>query len=185
LARARHASASLSSKHPLIRRVERALAANGVIQPGSRVVAAVSGGADSVFLLRALHALSAVRGFTVEVAHFNHGWRGSESDDDATFAADLSRTLGLTLHHATAPRARRRGGSPEEVAREARYRFLARVALARDADVVTGHTLDDQLETYLLGWLRGSGPVGASLMPSSAPLRSRAAASGCCARCSS
>jgi tRNA(Ile)-lysidine synthase len=134
---------------------------------------AVSGGADSVFLLRALHALGQVRSFEVEAAHFNHRWRGGESDADAAFVEELAKELGVAFHVGTAPRGRARHLSPEESARGDRYRFLARVARDREAAVAVGHTLDDQLETYLLGWLRGSGPAGASLMPgvSSLPVR--------------
>ena len=170
MARASRASGPLTSKHSLVRRVERALAAESLLPPGSRVIAAVSGGADSVFLLRALHALLPVRHLEVEVAQFNHRWRGDESDADAAFVAALATELGLQFHEGTTAGRRSRSTSPEEAAREERYGFLDRVAAVRAADVAVGHTLDDQLETYLLGWLRGSGPAGASLMPWSGPL---------------
>jgi tRNA(Ile)-lysidine synthase len=166
LARASRGRDRLDSKHPLVRRVERALA----LAASPRIVVAVSGGADSVFLLRALQALSPARGFEVEVAHFNHRWRGAESDADAAFVEALAKALGVQLHLGVALRTRAQRSSPEAAARADRYRFLARVARARGADVATGHTLDDQLETYLLGWLRGSGPAGASLMPAIGPL---------------
>ena len=170
MARAKPASGKLTSKHPLVRRVERFLGDQRLVTRGDRVLVAVSGGADSVFLLRSLVALAGPRGFDVVAAHFDHRWRGAESAADAAFVASLAAELGVAHHMGAAARAARRTLSPEEAARGARYRFLAQVARSEGAIVATGHTWDDQIETYLLGWLRGSGPAGASLMRSDTTL---------------
>ena len=79
-----------------------------VIRPGARVGVAVSGGADSVALLRILEALANELGITLLVAHFNHSLRASESDADATFVEDLAKEFGLRFLQRTenVPRSR-------------------------------------------------------------------------------
>ncbi|HEU5316886.1 MAG TPA: tRNA lysidine(34) synthetase TilS, partial [Chloroflexota bacterium] len=157
------------SQLPVVRRVERHCRVHQLLPSGATVLTAVSGGADSVFLLHALHALAPVLGYALQVAHFNHRWRGAESDEDARFVERLAAGLGLPFHVGsgnTRTVERRARLSPEEAARAARYRFLDRTARATGADrVAVGHTIDDQAETYLLGWLRGSGPAGLVMPP--------------------
>jgi tRNA(Ile)-lysidine synthase len=152
------------SKHPLVRAVERALRQNGLVERGSVVVAGVSGGADSVFLLVSLHALAAPFRLTLHVAHLDHGWRGRAAAADAAFVQSLGERLGVPVHlgRVDAPAlARAERLSPEEAARTLRYRFFAQVCRQVGANVVaTGHTQDDQVETVLLAWLRGSGLAG-------------------------
>ena len=139
-----------------------------LLQPGQRVVAAVSGGADSLCLLDCL--LRA--GYQVILAHFDHGLR-PDSAADAAFCADLARRLELPavvaredLRALLGP-----GASLEQVARMRRYLFLARVAREQRARAVaTGHTADDQVETVVMHWLRGAGPAGLRGMRPAAPL---------------
>ena len=120
-------------------------------------VVAVSGGADSVALLRAFHQLG---GRPLVVAHFDHGLRGAESDADAAFAADLAGRLGLPY------RLGRGNLDPaahglEAAARRQRYDWLAGVAAETGAGwVATGHTADDQAETVLHRLIRGTGLHG-------------------------
>lgn len=119
-----------------------------------------------MFLLRSLHALAERGELSLEVAHFNHRWRGAESDADAAFVEALARELELRFHLDSASGEPPEKKSPEEAARDDRHQFFNRVArTAKATAVATGHTRDDQFETYLLGWLRGSGPSGASLTP--------------------
>ncbi len=132
--------------------------------PGRPVVVAVSGGADSLCLLYALHRLSAEHGWVLHVAHLDHLLRGDASKADARFVALQAAELGLTCtvearDVATHREARR--CSLEEAAREVRYAFLAEVAHHIGAGVVvTGHTQDDAVETIMLHLLRGSGVHG-------------------------
>ncbi len=122
---------------------------------GSAVVVAVSGGGDSVGLLRALHSL----GFRPSVAHLDHGARGEEGRADARFVADLADGLNLPfdLGHWTPTRP----GHFEADARAARYGWLAEVATRRGARAVAvGQTLDDQAETILHRIVRGTGVGG-------------------------
>jgi tRNA(Ile)-lysidine synthase len=153
----------------LVDRVRRALAAlDGV---GRGVVAAVSGGPDSVALL---HALIAARPgadpFPLVVAHLNHRLRGGESDADEEFVAELCTRLtaasvpALSLARArldVAALARAEGANLEAAARRARYAWLAETARAAGARwVAAGHTADDQAETVLHRLLRGAGLQG-------------------------
>jgi len=132
------------------------------LRAGDAVVAAVSGGADSVALLRAICERNRrdELGWRVHVGHLNHGLRGAESDADAEFVRKMARELGAgcTIRRA------RLGASPrgvEERARTARYRFLERVARDVGATVVAvAHHADDQAETVLHHVLRGTGLRG-------------------------
>jgi tRNA(Ile)-lysidine synthase len=136
----------------------------GLLRAGDRVGAAVSAGADSVGLLRLLLELRGELGIVLSVAHFHHGIRGAEADEDAAFVAGLASEHGLELHSACGdvPQyARDHGLSLEAAARRLRYGFFHELlrsgALTR---VATGHTLDDQAETVLLRLIRGAGMRG-------------------------
>ncbi len=122
------------------------------------VVVAVSGGMDSMVLMRAVVAgLGAER---VVVATFDHGLREG-SADDVEFVKRAATELGCELEVGAADvhaEAERGGGSVEEVARAVRYRFFAEVAKRRDAcAVLTAHHADDQAETILFNLARGGG----------------------------
>ena len=127
-------------------------------------VVAVSGGSDSVALLRVLHQLAPSLGLTLSVAHLDHGVRGDAARADADFVADLSQKLGLPidLGHWQPSRA----GHFEADARHARYAWLLEIARARAASaVVVGHTRDDQAETILHRIIRGTGLQGLRGIP--------------------
>jgi tRNA(Ile)-lysidine synthase len=124
--------------------------------PGKRIALGVSGGADSVFLLTSLCELNLAHA----VLHVNHKLRGSESDADEAFVRSLASRHGLPFHTAPLPPAE---GNTEQEARRLRYRFFAD-CISQDLcdSVATGHTLDDQAETVLFRFLRGSGTAGLS-----------------------
>lgn len=128
------------------------------------VVVAISGGADSVALLRAMHALKTGGEGRLSAAHLNHGLRGPEADADQAFVADLCAKLGVPCHMGRADvekLAAERGDGLEAAAREARYRFLTRAAAEAGARfLVTAHTADDRAETILHRILRGTGIAG-------------------------
>ncbi len=140
-----------------------------------RMVAAVSGGADSTAMLDAL-LRSGQR--AILVAHLNHGLRGAESDGDEEFVKQLAASRGLpicTERIAVADCARESKANLEATARQLRYDFLRRIAEENDAGVVlTAHTLDDQAETILMRLLRGSGAEGLRGIHPSRPLGDRA-----------
>jgi tRNA(Ile)-lysidine synthase len=151
----------------LQQRVRRSIERDALMPVGSRVLAAVSGGSDSVALLRLLLELAPGVGFTVAgVGHVNHGLRGTASEGDEAFCRALAGRLGLPIEvqrRDAAALARTRRTSIEAAAREARYEGLADMAVRLGADLIaTGHTRDDQAETFLLRLLRGAGSSGLS-----------------------
>ncbi|HKQ53192.1 MAG TPA: tRNA lysidine(34) synthetase TilS [Pyrinomonadaceae bacterium] len=127
----------------------------------SRVVVAVSGGADSVALVLGLVELVRAGrvGVGLVMAHLDHGLR-EESVEDARWVEELAGELGVEVEIGRA-RVKDAGGNLEQAARGARYEFLGKVAQKCGARVVvTGHTMDDQAETVLLRLVRGSGAEG-------------------------
>jgi tRNA(Ile)-lysidine synthase len=149
-------------------RVRRTIRAHEMVEPGSRLVAAVSGGSDSVALLHLLNALSASGEFVLAgVAHFNHRLRETAGRDEA-FCRRLADALGLPIDVEwadVAALAAERRQSIEVAAREARHAFFVRAAARAGADrVALGHTRDDQAETFLLRLLRGAGSRGLGAM---------------------
>ncbi|MFZ0479659.1 MAG: tRNA lysidine(34) synthetase TilS [Terriglobales bacterium] len=146
--------------HELAERLLTTIRKNELLHAGDRVAVAVSGGADSVALLRLLVELGPELGIVLSVAHVNHKLRGVESDEDERFVARLAAGFELELATRTAPVKREQGGI-ESAARRLRYEFF--LELARDgrvAKIVTAHTLDDQAETVLLRMFRGTGIRG-------------------------
>jgi tRNA(Ile)-lysidine synthase len=149
---------------PLIERVERRI--NRWLDHGiGRVwVVAVSGGSDSVGLLRVLCQIAEPVGLSLSVAHLDHGVRGGAARGDATFVAELARSLGLPVDLSQWQPAR--AAHFESDARRARYDWLTQVARERGAGAVAvGHTRDDQAETILHRILRGTGPRGLAGIP--------------------
>jgi len=138
------------------------------------VLVAVSGGADSVALLRAMKPLKKGGSGKLLATHFNHGLRGDESDGDEAFVEQLCRRLGVPCQvgRATGSVARNCGGEGvEAAARDARYEFLRETAARVGARyLVTGHTADDQIETILHRILRGTGVAGLAGMTQARPL---------------
>jgi len=134
--------------------------AQALLKRGDRVLAAVSGGPDSVCLAHFLRVLGRRKGFSVALAHVHHGLRGREADRDARFVRELGRQWDLPISVTPVPvraLARKRGQGIEDAARALRYQALTREARRlRCNKVATGHHLDDQAETVLLHLLRAS-----------------------------
>jgi len=135
-----------------------------LLKAGDRAGVAVSGGADSVGLLRLLLELRQELGVVLSVVHFNHNLRGTESEADERFVAQLAGRYELELHcgrQDVAGHAKERHLSTEAAARELRYGYFGRlVDEERLGCIATGHTLDDQAETVLLRLVRGAGTRG-------------------------
>ncbi|NQT93131.1 MAG: tRNA lysidine(34) synthetase TilS [Lentisphaerae bacterium] len=159
----------------MLRKIRQTLKQYRLLKPGDHVLVAVSGGPDSVALLRALHSEAAGLGITITVAHLDHRTRGRAGEEDAAFVIELARTLGTKaiVGRANVPRlASQKGVSLEMAARDARYRFLVRTARSVQATVIaTGHNADDQAETVLLKLARGSGTRGMAGIPRLTSLR--------------
>lgn len=158
--------------HLRLRRIEpvlrRALRGARGLTSGDTLLVAVSGGADSVALLVALHSLAHEHGLLLHAAHLHHGLRGAEADADRAYVRTLCAGLGVPLSDAriaAAARMRTRGLAGEAGLRTLRREWLQRVAKRVAASAIaTAHTADDQLETLLLRLARGTGLAGAAGM---------------------
>ncbi len=133
------------------------------------VLLAVSGGADSVALLRLMAARAEPTGAVLHVAHFNHGLRGEQSQADQRFVVQLAEELGFDCHVGqpeTPLLELPAGDGIEAAARVARYAFLLATAQRLGARyLVTAHTADDQAETIFHHVVRGTGLAGLAGMP--------------------
>lgn len=161
----------------MLESMEKLIGERELIPPGSTVLCAVSGGADSICLLHALYQLRPRLGFSLAAAHYNHMLRGADADRDAAFVeqflslccgpqrlADGGLLPAVPLYSGSgdvAGEAERRGMGLEETAREMRYAFLRQAARQAGADrIATAHTADDNAETVLLHLARGTGLRG-------------------------
>lgn len=153
----------------------------GMLLPGSTVLCAVSGGADSIYLLHRLTLLRGLLDFRLVAAHYDHQLRPSSGEDAAFVARFVEQWCGKEVYDhgkelppvplivgrgdvRAAAQAKKAG--IEETAREMRYAFLQETAQRVGADVIaTAHTADDNAETMLLHLIRGSGLGGLSGIP--------------------
>jgi len=150
------------SHHPLVKAVALGLRRRCGVCEGAHVLVAVSGGGDSVALLRALVALKDRRRWRLRltVGHVQHHLRGESAEADAGFVEELARQLTLPRRRADLELSGE-SGNVEAAARRGRYRALAEMAQACGAGfIATGHHGDDQLETLLMRVLRGAGTGG-------------------------
>lgn len=157
--------ARASEPDPFLRLVADTIRNHNLLQPQEKVLVAVSGGLDSTVLLHALRAL----GYVVEGAHFDHQTREGESAGDANFVQHMCRTLDVPCFCGTEPvldEALRSGTPFEAYARKRRYAFLTATAALRGCRVLaTGHQMDDQAETVLMGVLGLSSDFGPGGFP--------------------
>lgn len=136
---------------------------------GSRVLCAVSGGADSMCLLHWLRRHAGTLGISVAAAHFEHGIRGEESLRDMRFVEETCAAMGVPLFigQGNVPEAAaERSLGLEETARELRYEFLEAVARENGfTRIATAHNADDNAETVIFNLARGSGAAGLCGIP--------------------
>jgi tRNA(Ile)-lysidine synthase len=158
--------------HPLVELLLGHIKRDELMQAGDRIGIAVSGGIDSVALLRLLLELRSELGVVLSVVHFNHKLRGAESDADENFVEALAREHSLEFHAASGDAtqlAAEEHSGLEAAARELRYGFFQQLLEGTSSDdlthaqldkIATGHTLDDQAETVLMRLIRGTGLRG-------------------------
>ena len=139
----------------MLNKLRAFLKEQALLSPGDKVIAAVSGGADSVAMLFALYLLRDELGITLEAAHFNHHLRGAESDRDEAFVTDFCGRYCIPLHMGSGRIVSGKKGL-EAAARDARYAFLRSLP----GKVATAHTADDNAETVLMRLIRGTGLKG-------------------------
>ncbi|HEX4120851.1 MAG TPA: tRNA lysidine(34) synthetase TilS, partial [Verrucomicrobiae bacterium] len=144
--------------------VEHNIVGRKLLRDGQKILAAVSGGMDSMALLHALHALAEDHQWELTIAHFNHQLRGRAATRDERLVRETARTLNLRFVAGRAnvrSEAARAKVSLEMAGRALRHAFLAKAARARGIPVVAlAHHADDQVELFFLRLLRGAGGQG-------------------------
>jgi tRNA(Ile)-lysidine synthase len=155
----------------VVARIRETIARRRMLKGGERIVVAVSGGPDSLAMLHTLARIAPGLDLELHVAHFDHRLRDG-SAADAAFVGRAAARLGLAATICAADATDVPAGlSPEEAARERRYRFLEDVADGLGAtQIATGHTLDDQAETVFMRVISGTGVHGLGGIP---PVRGR------------
>lgn len=138
-----------------------------MIQKGDRIIAALSGGADSVTLLHCLKGLKEQLGFELYACHVNHNLRGEDSDSDQLFAEKLCEKMQVPLRvfSVNVLEAMEKHTGVEEKARALRYEAFSEEAERLGAKVATAHNSCDNTETVLLNMLRGTGLKGLCGIP--------------------
>jgi tRNA(Ile)-lysidine synthase len=163
---------SLGPLHPLVELAQAALVRHRLWPERGPLVVAVSGGLDSVVLLRVLAQLSPAAGVPLVVAHANHGLR-NETDMEASFVANVAEQLTLPFVSERLPVREAASQSRESVemtGRRLRHAFLVRAAEAQQAQrIALAHHAGDQAELFLLRLLRGAGGAGLGGMRTCSP----------------
>jgi tRNA(Ile)-lysidine synthase len=146
----------------MIKKVNQTIKKYDLLERGERVVVALSGGPDSTALLTVLAPIAKALDLSLIIAHFNHGLRGVESDEDEKYSRELSEKMGLSFVSGKMDQRKgKKGISPEDYYRRERYDFLNKISEDYQAHkIALGHNLQDQAETVLLNILRGSGLEG-------------------------
>lgn len=148
----------------LLNRVEKSIVVRRLFRRGKSILAAVSGGLDSMVLLDVLAQLSKGHGWRITVAHFNHQLRGRSSDADERLVKTSAKNLGLAFVSGQADVkkfARENKLSVEMAARKLRHEFFAKEAARKKIRTIAlAHHADDQVELFFLRLLRGAGSEG-------------------------
>jgi tRNA(Ile)-lysidine synthase len=149
--------------------VQRVIHDEGLVDPGDRVLVGVSGGMDSSTLFFVLDSLRNALSVDLAIAHVNHQLRGAESERDETFVTELARKAGAPYHllrEDVKAYAGRVGVSIQHAGRDVRYAFFSRLAAEHGYQkIAIAHNRDDQVETFLLRVVKGTGINGLSSIP--------------------
>ena len=147
----------------IVNKVKDTIKKYNLIKRDERIIAAVSGGPDSICMLHILNVLKSQLGFRLAVATFNHKIR-KESDEEVEFVKNISAKLGIPFFYGeknVKEIAEKKPRSLEDVAREERLKFLLKIKKEKKYDkIALAHTLDDLVETSLMHLLRGTGVTG-------------------------
>jgi len=153
----------------MLKKIQETLKKYHMLNQGETILAAVSGGPDSVALLHALWQLRQELGICLKVVHVNHNLRGEDSRQDALFVSRFAEGLDLECYIKETDvigYSKNSGLSKQVAARELRYRLFEEVAAEAGASkIALGHNANDQLETVVMNFLKGSGPEGLTGIP--------------------
>ncbi len=152
-----------------VSRIRDVIEQERLIEPSERILLGLSGGIDSTVLLHVLCDLRTALSFDVGIAHINHLLRGEESERDEEFVRSLGRTFALPCYVARVDvrkEARDSGKSLQHAGRDVRYGFFRETATRHGFQKIgVAHILDDQVETFILRMLKGTGMRGLSAIP--------------------
>lgn len=154
------------SQKSLEHRFKRFIVDNHLIEPGQKIIVAVSGGMDSVCLFDLLFKLKDDLNIKLSICHFNHRLRGEDSEKDCSFVKKLSEDSGVEFYEGKAKNDN--SFSNEEEAREARYKFFEKILEKNggaDPKIAIAHNQNDLIETFLMRLFRGSGIQGLKSIP--------------------
>ena len=153
----------------LLQQFQATIERESLLPSGSNLILCVSGGSDSIALLHLCHQLSRLFRWQLHILHFHHGLR-EESDEEARFVRDLSQRLNLEFHLRTTRDFQSETSGLQEKARNWRRTEALKLREEIRADsILTAHHAEDQLETWLLKWLRGAHLSGLQGMSRSDP----------------
>jgi tRNA(Ile)-lysidine synthase len=156
-----------SKNHTIVNKMISTIQQHNMIGDGDRIVIGVSGGADSVALLRALHAIQTDYNLTLIVCHVNHKIRPGAAERDQRFVEELCRELGVMCYVKEAnveALAKEWGMSDEEAGRKVRYDFFNEFVCV-DGKIATAHNKNDNAETVMMRFMRGTGLHGLTGIP--------------------
>lgn len=153
----------------LIDKIKSAIDNHSMLSGGETILVGLSGGPDSVCLLLALDNLKSELNLKLHAIYVDHGLRPDETPKEIAFCRNLCEGLSIpfvTKSIDVKTYAKEHGSNKQEAARELRYRVFDEVLNETTADrIALGHTADDQIETFFMRFLRGSGPAGLSGIP--------------------
>ncbi|KDR94917.1 tRNA(Ile)-lysidine synthase [Peptoclostridium litorale DSM 5388] len=148
----------------VVEKVKKTIEDNGLINKGDSVIVALSGGPDSICLLRVLNEIKDEYGIKLYAAHLNHKIRGMEAQKDAVFCVRTCDEMGIVCFvkaYDVPAYSKENGLSIEEGARKLRYNMFFELKESLGAQsIAVAHNLDDQAETVLMRMMRGSGLEG-------------------------